>query len=370
MPYHPDTPFALLLLQTKGVGIRHAHQLIQTFGSAKHIFEQHDTTLQQLGRFGKALLQAKHDSALFQHIGKQLQWAIDHHIQVIYFDDETYPRRLRHCDDAPLVLFYRGTEILHRPYFLAVVGTRRSTHYGRQLLDNFMKQLASMHEQLVIVSGLAYGTDVNAHTFALTNNIPTIGVLAHGLDRIYPDAHRPIAAQMIENGGLLTEYPHLTNPDKGNFLARNRIIAGLCDATILVESPDKGGAIVTANIAYTYNRDVFAFPGRISDTRSEGCNRLIRDQRASLLTCADDILKALNWQLTEPFAAIQQKIPFAGDNVSRSAIEELLALHGELSRNELVALTGWGIAQINEKLLDLEMDELIYSVPGSRYRLA
>ena len=281
-PYHPDTPFTLQLLQTKGIGIRHAHQLIQTFGSAQQIFDQHDTTLLQLGRFGKTLLQAKYDTALRIHIEEQLKWAVDHQIQIIHFNDEAYPARLRHCDDAPLVLFYRGTDILNRPYFLAVVGTRRSTHYGRQLADNLMKQLSTLNEKLVIVSGLAYGTDINAHSFALAYDIPTIGILAHGLDRIYPDAHRPIAAKMLQNGGLMTEYAHLTTQDKGNFLARNRIIAGMCDATILVESSDKGGAIVTSNIAYTYNRDVFAFPGRIGDIRSEGCNRLIRDQRATL----------------------------------------------------------------------------------------
>ncbi len=366
-PYNEDIPSILRLLSVKGVGPQNARKLINVFGSADNVFSAERTELLHLGKIGDAILEARSDSRLSSRIDQMINWSINNQIQIIHYGDEDYPYRLRDCIDAPLLLYFRGQNVLNRKYIVSVVGTRNSSHYGRSLAERLMKGLASLRDDMLIVSGLAYGTDINAHREALNNDIPTVGVLAHGLDRIYPESHRQSAIAMLEAGGLLTEYPNGTNPDRGNFLARNRIVAGMADATIVIESPNKGGSIVTANIADSYQREVMAFPGRVGDMRSEGCNSLIRRQKASMITSAEDLIEAMGWDRPQS-KPIQNKIQFEGDNDSLSIVS-LLQSEDELSLNQLATLSGLNIAQITSILMDMEMDDIVMSLPGKRYRL-
>ena len=366
-PYNEDIPSILRLLSIKGIGPQIARKLINTYGSADNIFSADTRELLLLGKIGNAIIEARSDSKLSSRADQIINWSISNQIKIIHYNDKEYPYRLKECEDAPLLVYYRGQNVLNRKYIVSVVGTRNSSHYGRSLAERLMRGLSTIKEDLLIVSGLAYGTDINAHREAMNNGIPTVGVLAHGLDRIYPESHRQSAIAMLEAGGLLTEYPNSTNPDKGNFLARNRIVAGMADATIVIESPNKGGSIVTANIAYSYQREVMAFPGRVGDMRSEGCNGLIRRQKASMITSAEDLIEAMGWDrpISKP---IQKKLQFDGDSNSRTIVT-LLEKEDELSLNQLAGLSGLNVAQLTSILMDLEMDDIVLALPGKRYRL-
>ncbi|MGL4293052.1 MAG: DNA-processing protein DprA, partial [Bacteroidales bacterium] len=280
-----------------------------------------------------------------------------------------YPQRLTDCVDAPILLFYKGNADLNATHILSMVGTRNSTHYGRELIEEFMRVLGEQLPDTLVVSGLAYGIDINAHRFALHNSLQTIGVVAHGLDRIYPDAHKTTAREMVSQGGLLTEYPSETNPDKGNFIARNRIVAGISDATIIVETADKGGSIVTAGIASSYDREVFAFPGRVSDPRSKGCNRLIRQNRAALITSASDFLEMMNWIRTSaPSNSRQLPIEFDLTEEEQKLVA-LLIRNGEMQINRMSIETEMPVSVLTGILMDLELRNIIRSYPGAVYRL-
>lgn len=296
----------------------------------------------------------------------QLEFIKKYQVQALFLTDDNYPFRLKNCPDAPVLLYYRGNADLNHPRIISVVGTRNATAYGRLICKQLAETLAGY--EVLIVSGLAYGIDVAAHQESLQNGIPTVGVLAHGLDRMYPQTHSHIAKKMVLNGGLLTEFPSLTNPDKENFPKRNRIIAGISDATIVVEAASKGGALITADIANSYHRDVFAFPGRINDLSSEGCNFLIKTNRAGLISHARDLAYYLGWELCKEEAATassnfpveltveeQQILQVLRD--SAIAIDEL-ALRLDIPKGKLALY-----------LLNLEMQGILTSLPGKLYQL-
>lgn len=296
----------------------------------------------------------------------QLEFIKKYQVQALFLTDDNYPFRLKNCADAPVLLYYRGNADLNHPRIISVVGTRNATAYGRLICKQLAETLAGY--EVLIVSGLAYGIDVAAHQESLQNGIPTVGVLAHGLDRMYPQTHSHIARKMVLNGGLLTEFPSLTNPDKENFPKRNRIIAGISDATIVVEAASKGGALITADIANSYHRDVFAFPGRINDLSSEGCNFLIKTNRAGLISHARDLAYYLGWELCKEEAATassnfpveltveeQQILQVLRD--SAIAIDEL-ALRLDIPKGKLALY-----------LLNLEMQGILTSLPGKLYQL-
>ena len=296
----------------------------------------------------------------------QLEFIKKYQVQALFLTDDNYPFRLKNCADAPVLLYYRGNADLNHPRIISVVGTRNATAYGRLICKQLAETLAGY--EVLIVSGLAYGIDVAAHQESLQNGIPTVGVLAHGLDRMYPQTHSHIAKKMVLNGGLLTEFPSLTNPDKENFPKRNRIIAGISDATIVVEAASKGGALITADIANSYHRDVFAFPGRINDLSSEGCNFLIKTNRAGLISHARDLAYYLGWELCKEEAATassnfpveltveeQQILQVLRD--SAIAIDEL-ALRLDIPKGKLALY-----------LLNLEMQGILTSLPGKLYQL-
>lgn len=364
--------YTLALLSVRGIGSAKARHLIETFGSAKAVFEADASTLMRLPRLGDVLLEAQKDTRLMDRADRELEFIAAHHIKAMTYGSADYPKRLAECQDAPTVLFQLGKSVTESRHVLAIVGTRQCTKYGRDMTQRLVSELHERVPDVVIVSGLALGIDVTAHQAALQCGAPTVGVMAHGLDRIYPYQHREVARQMIANGGsIVTEYLTATEPEKGNFLARNRIIAGLADAVLVSESKDRGGSLVTASIALDYCRDVFAFPGRVGDDRSTGCNRLIRLNRAGLVTCADELIEQMGWQETgHGVAAIQHSIPFEEENLPANGrlVMDALRDRGDMTLAQLADVTGLDHASLLEVMLDLEMDGKIWNTPGGEYR--
>lgn len=370
MKTHDDEVFySIALSSIKGIGPIIARRLIEQFGSAQNVFREKPEILQLIPRFGDELAKGCRSCRVLDPAEQEMDFIRKHQIQPILMNDPEYPERLRDCVDAPILLFYKGIANLNAPHIIAMVGTRNSTPYGRDLIEQFTAGLATRLPDALIVSGLAYGIDVTAHRCSLHNRLQTVGVVAHGLDRLYPDAHRTVAKEMLTQGGLLTEYPSGTNPDKGNFIARNRIIAGISDATIVVETADKGGSVITANIANTYDRDVFAFPGRVNDQRSRGCNRLIRQNRAALITCADDFLEMMNWA-QESSTQLGVQLPIQFDlTAEEQQIIDLLTHHGEMQLNRIAIETEKPVSNLTGLLMDLELRNIVRSYPGAVYRL-
>lgn len=312
-------------------------------------------------------------SRLREKAETELEWDEKHGVEALTMTDARYPERLKHCDDAPLVLFYKGTADLNQQHIINIVGTRRCTVYGQDLIRRFIADLKQLCPGVLIVSGLAYGVDINAHRNALEQGFETVGVLAHGLDELYPPRHRDTARQMLRQGGLLTEYTTQTNPDKLNFVRRNRIVAGICDATILVESAARGGGLITCRIARDYGRDVFAFPGNVGAEYSEGCNNLIRDNGAALITSAEDFVRAMGWQEEQKVEqarheGIERQIfPNLSDDEQR--VVQVLQKQNDLQANVLSVQTGFSIQKLTTLLFGLEMKGVVRALAGASYHL-
>ena len=303
----------------------------------------------------------------------ELEYDLRYGIEPLTMNDERYPSRLRECDDAPLMLFYKGNANLNQQRVINIVGTRHCTPYGEDLIRRFITDLKQLCPQVLIVSGLAYGVDINAHRQALDKGYETVGVLAHGLDDLYPNRHKETALRMIEHGGLLTEFLTQTNADKINFVRRNRIVAGMSDACILVESAAHGGGLITCEISQAYNRDVFAFPGRIGDAYSEGCNNLIRSNGAMLITSASDFVKNMGWQDdAKLMRAKQQGIErslFPDLSPEEQSIVDVLSRNNDLQINMISVQSGIDISRLTVLLFQLEMKGLIRTLAGGMYHL-
>lgn len=303
----------------------------------------------------------------------ELEYDLRYGIEPLTMNDERYPSRLKECDDAPLMLFYKGNANLNQQRVINIVGTRHCTPYGEDLIRRFITELKQLCPQVLIVSGLAYGVDINAHRQALDKGYETVGVLAHGLDDLYPNRHKETALRMIEHGGLLTEFLTQTNADKINFVRRNRIVAGMSDACILVESAAHGGGLITCEISQAYNRDVFAFPGRIGDAYSEGCNNLIRSNGAMLITSASDFVKNMGWQDdAKLMRAKQQGIErslFPDLSPEEQSIVDVLSRNNDLQINMISVQSGIDISRLTVLLFQLEMKGLIRTLAGGMYHL-
>ena len=303
----------------------------------------------------------------------ELEFCQKHSIQPLPMNDEHYPARLRECDDAPLMLFYRGNADLNQQRVINIVGTRHCTAYGKDVISRFVRDLKSLCPQLLIVSGLAYGVDINAHRAALENGYETVGVLAHGLDQIYPPRHRETAVKMISQGGLLTEFFTQTNADKVNFVRRNRIVAGMSDACILVESAARGGGLITARLSRDYNRDVFAFPGRVGDEYSEGCNNLIRNNGAALITSAQDFVEAMGWitdaQLNEARQKGIERQLFPSLSPEEMQIVGALQKQNDQQINMLSVTSNLPVARLTAILFELELKGVVKVLAGGTYHL-
>ena len=303
----------------------------------------------------------------------ELEFCQKHGILPLPMNDEHYPARLRECDDAPLMLFYRGNADLNQQRVINIVGTRHCTAYGKDVISRFVRDLKALCPQLIIVSGLAYGVDINAHRAALENGYETVGVLAHGLDQIYPPRHRETAVKMISQGGLLTEFFTQTNADKVNFVRRNRIVAGMSDACILVESAARGGGLITARLSRDYNRDVFAFPGRVGDEYSKGCNNLIRNNGAALITSAQDFVEAMGWitdaQLNEARQKGIERQLFPSLSPEEMQIVGALQKQNDQQINMLSVTSNLPVARLTAILFELELKGVVKVLAGGTYHL-
>ena len=313
-------------------------------------------------------------SAHVKRAEEEQQWCEANKVKVLTYADEAYPTRLKGCHDAPMTLFVRGDCNLNANHIINIVGTRKNTTYGSDVVENLVKDLCTLCPDIVIVSGLAYGIDIIAHRAALSNAVPTVGVVAHGQDRLYPQMHRTEANRMATGeGAVVTEYFRGTAPEARNFLQRNRIIAGMSDATIVAESATHGGALVTARLAQEYGREVFAIPGPVSAEYSKGCNNLIRDNKAALITSAEDLINAMMWQdAAQVVKARKQGIErtlFPTLTPEEQRIVEALENHGDSQSNALVAYTQLPISTVVAQLFSLEMKGLITSLPGNTYHL-
>ena len=362
---------SLIALQhIPGVGSITAKRLVEGIGSAAQIFEHRTELSTIIPNIQPSLVRALDCPTAHHRAEQELEFIDKHHITCVGYHDEAYPSRLRECDDAPILLFYRGNTTLSPRRVVSIVGTRKCTDYGRDLCESFVRDLAAQCPDVLIVSGLAYGIDVCAHRAAIKYGVPTVGVLAHGLDRIYPAVHRNTAAQMTQCGGLLTEYVSHTEPERTNFLQRNRIVAGMSDATIVVESADKGGALVTANIANSYSRGCYAFPGRVGDISSAGCHRLIRNNQAALITSATDFIEHMMWDVSQGNPKAVQRSLFPELNAEESRIISLLEQHPEgLPINTLTTETGLPVHRLSATLFELELKDIVRPLAGSVYKL-
>lgn len=366
--------YAMALTRLTNFNFQQALELYKAAGSAQRLYEHRHDVGDIIEDCSPRLVTALKDwGDAMKRAEFELKYMEEHHIRAFSLFDDDYPQRLLDCVDAPLVLYYKGCADLNQQKVINMVGTRHMTRYGEDLICKFVRELHEMCPDVLIVSGLAYGVDICAHRQALANGYDTVGVLAHGLDQIYPFSHRDTAAEMTEHGGLLTEFMTQTNADKANFVRRNRIVAGSTDATIVVESAAKGGSLITAEIAQSYERPVFAFPGNVGLPFSEGCNFLIRDNAAALITCAEDFVNAMGWQVEaarrQALAEGIERQLFPDLSPEEQKIVSLLQQTNDLQLNILCVKTGLPIGQITALLFQLEMKGVIKALAGGSYHL-
>ncbi len=352
----------------KGLGPVLARNLVAYLGDAEALFKENKTTLLKIPGIGPAQASRILSSNTIQRAEEEIEFIQKHDISASFFLDDNYPERLRNCNDGPIVLYHRGNHSLQGRKILSVVGTRQITEEGKINTANLIKDIAAKFPEAVIVSGLAYGVDIYAHRAAIEAGLPTLAVLAHGLDRIYPNLHRKEAIELQNNGALVTEFTKNTTPERQNFVKRNRIVAGMADATIVIESAEKGGALITAHLAHSYNRDVLALPGRPGDEFSKGCNKIIKTNVAALIEDANDIAYALNWEIQLEKESIKQLSLFELPKGDLGVIYNILRQEKEASVNLISLKTGFPVGKISSLLLQLEFQSLVKCLPGNIYR--
>ncbi|MCG9791919.1 DNA-processing protein DprA [Flavobacterium algicola] len=357
--------FYLLALQrVDGVGDIMAKKLLTNYGSAEEVFKAKPQQLSTIDGVGSALLKNMQDKSVFDKANSELRFLESNRIKTHYYQDQNYPERLKHCFDGPVLLFSSGNIDWNNCKMISIVGTRQITSYGTEFCRKLIEDLAPLNP--IIVSGFAYGVDIVAHQLAMDNDLQTIGVVAHGLNQIYPKPHKKYVAKMEENGGFMTEFWSTTNPDKENFVRRNRIVAGMTEATIVIESADRGGSLITANMANDYNRDVFAVPGRVTDKYSQGCNNLIKTQKAHVLSSAADLLYILNWNIQAVSKPVQKQLFIELEPDEQIIYNYLLRTGKELM--DIIALQcDFPIYRISGLLLNMELKGLIRPLPGKLF---
>ena len=349
------------------IGDIHAKALINHFSNAEAIFFAHKKELEVLegiGTIRAASIKNFHD---FEKAEEEIQFIKKYKIIPLFITDKNYPQRLLNCYDSPSMLYYKGNANLNSSKIVAIVGTRNNNEYGKNICEKLVEELAG--EEVIIVSGLAFGIDSIAHKAAIKNEMKTIGVLAHGLDRVYPSQNSALAKQMITNGGLLTEFRSLTSPDRQNFPSRNRIVAGISDAVIVVETGIKGGSLITAELGNSYNKDVFAFPGRVNDIKSEGCNFLIKNNKAALITSAKDILENMGWIKKNETGAKKQRELFIELTADEKTVVDILQSQEQVHIDELYLKSKLNSSAVAAALLMLEMQGVVASLPGKIYKI-
>ncbi len=364
-----DTELLHLLALTKveGVGDILAKKLINHCGSAENIFKTKASKLTSIDGIGRNLIQKLKDKSVFEKAASELTYIKNNDIKVCFYQDDNYPERLKHCIDGPILLFYTGTINWNTRKIISIVGTRQITSYGTEFCKKLIEDLAPLNP--IIISGFAYGVDIVAHQSAKDNNLQTIGILAHGLNQIYPKTHKKYISKMEQNGGFMTEFWSTSNPEKENFVKRNRIVAGISEATIVIESAEKGGSLITANMANDYNRDVFAVPGRTCDKLSQGCNNLIKTQRAHLLTSAADVLYILNWEIASQARndKVIQKQLFVSLDDDEQKIYDYLQQNGKQLLDIIAIECDFPIFRISSILLNMELKGVVRPLPGKLF---
>ena len=359
-----DLVHLLALQQVEGVGDIVAKKLITHCGNATEVFKTKTSQLANIDGIGLVLLKNLKDKTVFEKAEQELQFIKSNEIKVSYFQDENYPDRLKHCIDGPVLLFTSGNIDLKNKKIISIVGTRQITSYGMEFCRKLIEDLAPLDP--VIISGFAYGVDIFAHQLAMEHDLQTIGVVAHGLNQIYPKTHKKYVAKVEQNGGFMTEFWSSSNPEKENFVRRNRIVAGISEATIVIESADRGGSLITANIANDYNRDVFAVPGRTTDKYSQGCNNLIKTQKANLLSSAADLVYILNWDIESKAKPVQKQLFVTLENDEQKVYDYLLKNGKELM--DIIALRcDFPIYKISGMLLNMELKGVIRPLPGKLF---
>jgi DNA processing protein len=351
-----------------GIGDGYAKNLLAYCGSARTIFETDKATLLKIPGIGEyaanAVINNKH---VLIEAEEEVRFIEENRVMPLFFTDPSYPQRLKYCNDSPVLLYYKGSADLNAEKIISIVGTRLPTGYGIEQTEKFINELRG--SGILVVSGLAYGIDILAHKKSLENDLDTVGVVAHGHDQFYPKLHEPIARKMHKKGGILTDFRSGTNPDAVNFPKRNRIVAGMCDALIVMESKRDGGSLITATIANSYNKDVFAFPGRANDPQSEGCNAFIKMNRASLIENAGDLFYQMGWD-TRPKQKTSNQIPLPLNlSADEQKIVQALADKKQVHMDEISYASSFPISKVASLLLQLEFSNIVRSLPGKMYSL-
>ncbi len=357
----------LRLQKTPAVGSILAKKLIKTVGNAAQIFCEKSLSLQKIQGVGTYIIENLKDKEHLKFAEKEIDYILKNKINYSYFLDEGYPENLKHCSDGPILFFSEGKIDLNNPKIVSVVGTRNMTIYGKDFCQQIIQELQPYNP--IIVSGFAYGVDICAHKAAVENDLQTIAVLAHGLEEVYPKAHKKYIHQIHENGGFITEFFHDEKPMRENFLKRNRIVAGLSKSTIIIESAIKGGSLVTADIANSYNRDVFALPGRVNDTMSKGCNNLISRNKAHILQSAEDVIRMLNWDVETKKPQLIQKELFVSLNDQEQKIYNYLKGNEKQLLDVIALQTQIPVYQLATVLLQMELRGIVRPLPGKLFEL-
>lgn len=355
----------LALLKVDGVGDIVAKKLLNHFTTAENIFKAKANHLESIDGIGRVLIKNLKDKTVFNLAEAELKFIKENNINCLFYQDEKYPDRLKHCIDGPILLFTSGTIDFNNRKVISIVGTREITSYGTEFCKKFIEDLAPLNP--IIISGFAYGVDIVAHKVAMDLGLQTIGVVAHGLNQVYPKVHKKYVAKMEQNGGFMTEFWSNSNPEKENFVKRNRIVAGISEATIVIESAEKGGSLITANLANDYNRDVFAVPGRTSDKFSQGCNNLIKTQKAHLLTSAADLIYILNWELKQDETKAIQKQLFVSLENDEQKIYDYLQKNGKQLLDVIALDCDFPVFRISSILLNMELKGVVRPLPGKLF---
>lgn len=359
--------YHMLLSMVPNIGDVHIGILLQYFKDPKAIFEAKRKDLESLNGIGSVRANAIKSFKQYDRVQKEVEFVQKNKIQVLIKGFNGYPSKMESFSDAPHILYYKGNADLSSSKILSIIGTRSPTNYGKDRVVELIDVLKDI--PVLIVSGLAYGIDTLVHKESLRVGLQTVGVLGHGLDQIYPQSNRGLASEMIQQGGLITEFMKGTKPDKQNFPLRNRIVSGIADAVVVMESGEKGGSLITANMANAYNKDVFAYPGRSIDSQSLGCNELIKSQRALLINSGNDLLTFMNWQQNNRPKAVFQSMLFEELNFEERKIVELLGKHDTLSIDEIAGLSMLKPSIVSFQLLSLEMKGILNPLPGKLYTI-
>jgi DNA processing protein len=361
-----DLLYQIALTLIPNIGDVRAKALLETFGDAESIFKASKKNLENIEGIGTIAANSIKQFDDFNLCENEIKFIEKSKIIPLFITHENYPQRLLNCYDSPTLLYYKGNADLNTSKIISIVGTRSNSDYGKNVCDKIIEDIAE--QNILVISGLAFGIDTIAHKASLKNKLKTVGVMAHGLDKVYPAQNKTLAVDMLSQGGILTDFMSGTNPDRQNFPRRNRIVAGICDALIVIESSAKGGSLITAELANSYNKDVFAIPGRINDSRSEGCNYLIKNNKALLITSANDLLHIMNWK-DAPKKIKQQRELFIELTADEKIITDILKERETIQIDELYFKSGLSSSAVAQALLMLEMQGVVASLPGKVFKL-